>query len=150
MYHFNQFFVRDDMQRALDDYRDHGVPLGDFLRAVVCNDFLGACGRADSGNAENLPAFAGYLYNEMPLACRGSMEAYNNWILRHQYIRLLQSMDWTYEASDDHERWEQGNSRRRALERLRVQVDANYELWNSMCPKSHIGGKGEFFGRNIT
>lgn len=86
-YRFNEFVVRADMVEALWEYVHQGVPLGDFLRAVVCNDLVEACGRADDGNVRNMPAFAAYLYNEMPQGSWGSAEAYERWIGRRTVLR---------------------------------------------------------------
>lgn len=41
--------------------------LGRFLTAILRNDFMDACGRADSTNAQVLPIYAKFLYNYMPL-----------------------------------------------------------------------------------
>ena len=79
-YYFRCWYVRDDMQEALVRYVHDGVPLGDFLTYVVSNDFQGACGRADDENLMNLPAFAAYVYNEMPGNSHGSLERYKAWI----------------------------------------------------------------------
>lgn len=73
-YEFNGFFVRDEMEAALRRYVEDGLIPGDFLQSVICNDLVEACGRADYVNIQNLPAFAAYLYNEMPATSWGSRE----------------------------------------------------------------------------
>lgn len=79
-YHYQGFVARADMIDALILYAVHRVPLGDFLTAVVSNNLMGACGRADEGNMRNLPAFCAYLYNEMPSGSFMSKEAYEAWL----------------------------------------------------------------------
>lgn len=76
------FTVRADMVEALEAYVHQGRPLGDFLRAVVSNDLIEACAMADSMNLLNIPAFAAYLWNEMPPGSFGSRKAYDGWIGR--------------------------------------------------------------------
>jgi hypothetical protein len=63
-YTFRQWRIRDDMVSHLQRYARYGGPLGDFLSAVVSNNFVDACSLADDDNQANLPAFAGYLYNK--------------------------------------------------------------------------------------
>lgn len=58
--------IRTDMMDELDNYLQDGIPPGDFLRAVLANDLVGAVGRADKENLHNLPAYANYLYWELP------------------------------------------------------------------------------------
>jgi len=45
-------------------------PIGHFLGAVVENDFMEACGRADSTNKLVLPIYATFLYNCAPMDYR--------------------------------------------------------------------------------
>ena len=77
---FNYEQIPNHMMRVLHRYIYNHEPVGDFLRAVLCNDLMGACGRADSTNIELLPVYAAYLYNEAPAACHGSKDKYEAWI----------------------------------------------------------------------
>ena len=45
-------------------------PIGHFLTAVLKNDFVEACGRADSVNQLLLPMYALFLYNHVPIDYR--------------------------------------------------------------------------------
>ena len=45
-------------------------PVGDFLTAVLKNDFMQACGCADSVNGKVLPLYAKFLYNNIPMDFR--------------------------------------------------------------------------------
>ena len=86
-YHFREWRIRAEMVAALHLYVTRRAPLGDFLRAVVSNDLKGACGHADDDNLYNLPAFAAYMYNEMPAAVQGSEKRYEEWIAQAQKER---------------------------------------------------------------
>ena len=77
---FDKWRIRAEMVEALELYTTQGRPLGGFLEAVVSNDFMSAVGRADSDNLANLPAFAAYVYNEMPSNSHGSPRRYEEWI----------------------------------------------------------------------
>lgn len=43
------------------------LPVGHFLSAVLKNDFMEACGRADNTNKKVLPIYAMFLYNYAPI-----------------------------------------------------------------------------------
>lgn len=79
-YWFRQWYVPDHMRESLERYVKEGCPTGDFLEAILSNNFTEACRRADEENLTNLPAYAAYIYNEMPMACHGSKEAIRAWL----------------------------------------------------------------------
>jgi len=58
---------------------EHRLP-GDFLQAVLCNDLVGAFGRADLTNRAAMGAWAQWLYNECPHAAWGSREKVEAWV----------------------------------------------------------------------
>lgn len=60
--------IRPDDLASLRSYVEgnHPYPFGDFMTAVLSNDFVGAVGRADDYNREIILDWASYLYNEMP------------------------------------------------------------------------------------
>ena len=89
IYTFNSWHIRETILKALRDYVERGVPLGDFLRCVVSNDFVEACARADQGNLENLPAFAAWLYNECPRDAWGSDDRYVGWVGKHAKVHRV-------------------------------------------------------------
>lgn len=72
--------MRTDIQEALERFVQQRVPLGDFLTAVLENDLMGAMGRADTDNLQNLPAICAYVYNEMPSPCHGSRAKVEAWL----------------------------------------------------------------------
>jgi hypothetical protein len=54
---------------CLDHIQKHcyeGRPLGGFLSAVVRNDFIDACCRADKTNIKCLRLYAWFMWNEIP------------------------------------------------------------------------------------
>ncbi len=65
---------------ALYDYIQTGRPTGGFLEAVLVNDLYAAVGKADSTNSKLLREYVLFLYNHVPMACRGSLECYRDWI----------------------------------------------------------------------
>lgn len=52
------------MEHILKWYHE-GYPLGDFLTAIVRNDFKLACVKADSANRKALYLYALFLYNKL-------------------------------------------------------------------------------------
>ncbi len=74
----------EHMQDAMQRYIERGIEPGSFLMAVLCNDLMGAMGRADAINAERLKDFCGFLYNEVPGGCHGSPKAVSAWIKSKQ------------------------------------------------------------------
>lgn len=79
-YKYGSFEIPSYMGQGLIDYVEKGVPPGGFLTAVLENDLVGACGKADLNNLKAIPAYAGYLYNKVPSGCWGSPEKVTAWI----------------------------------------------------------------------
>jgi len=71
--------IPERMRPGLIRYRDKGVIPGDFLQAIICNNLVRAAGRADGENLGNLPAYANWLYNHLPLVAYGSEESMERW-----------------------------------------------------------------------
>lgn len=63
----------------LEAYIERGRPLGGFMEAVVSNDLMQACGRADEYHATILFQIVAWLVNKAPAGVWGSSAAY----LRH-------------------------------------------------------------------
>ena len=82
MYQFREFYIPEHMMGGIERYVNQGIPPGDFLRAVICNDLSGAVGRADDENIRNLPAYVAYFYNEAPGTCWGSIAKMVAWMER--------------------------------------------------------------------
>lgn len=79
-YEHEGFVIHDHMVEALTEYVDNGRPLGNFLNAIVSNDFSDAVCRADSVNLANLKAYAIWLNNQCPRKAWGSPAAVSKWI----------------------------------------------------------------------
>ena len=79
-YKFWDYYIPDIVMAGLQRYiNDHMKP-GDFLLAVLKNDFNMAVAHADDENAVNLKAYMGYLNNEAPGNCWGSPEKVKAWL----------------------------------------------------------------------
>lgn len=64
---------------SLERYVQTGCPVGGFLSAVLCNDLVDACGKADMHNIEVIPVYAAWLYNVAPRDSWGSREKMEAW-----------------------------------------------------------------------
>lgn len=79
---FRHWRIRREMVESLEAYRDHGREPGSFLMAILCNDLVAAVAAADEDNMDNLPAYADFLYNHMPVASWGDETRVRRWALR--------------------------------------------------------------------
>ncbi len=68
------------MHDGLRLYVFNGIPPGGFMTAVLCNDFMDACRRADIENQRRLFCYAMFFANYMPVESYGSDEAVKAWI----------------------------------------------------------------------
>jgi len=100
-YQFRGFVISDNMLESLQAYAERGQPVGDFLTAVLANDLMDACGRADDTNIRNLPAFAAWVYNECPSPAHGSREKMKAWIKRFRIKREAAVYDTDPQASSE-------------------------------------------------
>jgi hypothetical protein len=76
---------------ALKRYRDHHVPVGDFLTAVLENNLMEAFGRADENNSEAMKDILIFVRWEMPGDCHGSPERVAAWIEKGREERCSES-----------------------------------------------------------
>lgn len=79
--------VPEHTRGSLSRYIEQGIPPGDFVHSVLCNDLKGACGRADDINRCTLFDIVAWLYNCAPGTCWGSEEKVDHWI-KHFEERL--------------------------------------------------------------
>lgn len=70
------------MQEAMKLWVERGIDAGSFMMAVLCNDLMGALGKADSTNINRLKDYGMFLYNEVPSDCFGSREKVKKWAER--------------------------------------------------------------------
>ena len=66
---------RDGMRR----YFERGVMPGSFLRSVLANDLVNACGRADEIGRVNLFEIVTWCYWELPSNAWQSLDAVDAW-----------------------------------------------------------------------
>jgi len=69
---------------GLKRYGEHGTGVGDFLQAVIANDFRDAACRADEQSFRALTAIAIYVHQELPGKCHGSRVKYETWLKAHE------------------------------------------------------------------
>ena len=69
---------------ALVEYSIKHHPVGDFLHAVLINNFMDAVCRADDENIHALHAIAVYIHNELPSAAHGSKEKFDAWLAAYE------------------------------------------------------------------
>lgn len=80
-YMFRDWYIPERMMPGIRRYIDHGIKPGRFLTAVFENNLTEALAQADEENLKNIQAYAAYLYNETPIACHGSKETVEKWIV---------------------------------------------------------------------
>lgn len=68
------------MQGQMEAYLEEGVPQGDFLRSVLCNDLREAASHADDINRYRLYDYVEFLASQAPIGSWGSPENYQRWI----------------------------------------------------------------------
>ncbi len=79
----NWRLIPSHMHDGVRRYVMNGEAVGDFLTAILANDFMDACGRADSMNLNALQGWAKFLYNHVPAGCRGSRDVIRKWQAGH-------------------------------------------------------------------
>jgi hypothetical protein len=78
-YLFRGFRIPYYMNAGLDRYIKTGSRPGDFLVAILSNNFIEAVSRADVDNLPNLIAYMGFMCNEMPGQAYGSLKKFKAW-----------------------------------------------------------------------
>ncbi len=61
-------------------YKDHKIPTGDFLKAVLENNLVEAFRRADLENRRDMYEIVQFCYNELPASAWGSPEKVKRWL----------------------------------------------------------------------
>jgi hypothetical protein len=79
--------VPKELIESLDRYAEHGIPTGDFLKAVLANDLYQAVLRADPENEKRLRDIVVHVVHAMPAECWGSWEKVGAWIEKHKKER---------------------------------------------------------------
>ena len=73
-------YLPEGSRESLAAYIEHGRPVGSFLTAVLCNDFMAAASRADIVNKHRLFDYIYFLYNFAPAGCHSSESNYKEWL----------------------------------------------------------------------
>ena len=78
MYNYSKLpeHIRGGVQR----YIEEGIPPGDFLKAVICNNLKESFARADDINISRMFDIVEFFYNEVPGICWGSELDYKQWL----------------------------------------------------------------------
>lgn len=93
--HFIPFHMHEGMLR----YIEHGVEPGSFLKAVLMNDMMRACEKADSENQDRLFDYARYLYCAAPRGSFGSPENVAEW-MAHRGLAGIDAANTAPPAAD--------------------------------------------------
>ena len=72
--------IPEYMQGAFVRYIWNGIEPGSFAAAVLSNDLLDACHRADGVNKHLLFNYCQFMYNHLPIDSYGSPETYHAWV----------------------------------------------------------------------
>lgn len=77
--HIDYSGLPSHIQGGARRYVEQGIPPGSFLTAIITNDLLEACGRADDINRERIFDIVKWFYNEAPTGCWKSAENMRQW-----------------------------------------------------------------------
>jgi hypothetical protein len=72
------------MAGAMERYLEHGIMPGHFGEALLCNDFMEMCRRADENNQQAFFEWGRWLYNYAPSGSYGSPEAVRDYVKSRQ------------------------------------------------------------------
>lgn len=65
-------------------YIEEHIPAGGFLRAVLCNDLIGAVSQADWINKPRLVEIVEWIRDNAPSICWGAVPVYMDWLRRRE------------------------------------------------------------------
>ncbi|MHA1225285.1 MAG: hypothetical protein ACTSR2_01435 [Candidatus Hodarchaeales archaeon] len=86
VYKYYEWEIPEYMRGSIERYLEQGIRPGDFLYYVLCNNFAMAVAYADRENIRNLPAYAYWLMNELPMDAWGSKEKVEAWCVKARYL----------------------------------------------------------------
>jgi hypothetical protein len=76
----NPAWIPKETIGCIERYVSSGLDPGDFLQAVLSNDLMEACKRADENNLKAIVAIAQHVYSNVPMNCHGTREIVKLWI----------------------------------------------------------------------
>jgi hypothetical protein len=88
-YHYD---IPQRTKETIDNYVQHGIPMGGFLKSVFSNNLVGAVGSADNENYQSLKAIIQYMYCETPSICWGDVGIIKAWI-NHSGLKGMEVSD---------------------------------------------------------
>lgn len=68
------------MHGGLIAYITEGRPTGDFLAAILRNDFFTACRHADANNQQAIWDYSRFLFEYAPTGCYGTPAKVDEWL----------------------------------------------------------------------
>jgi hypothetical protein len=74
---------------TIDNYILQGIPVGDFLRNLLCDNWRHAIAHADVENKRDLAEICEYLRFNCPASCIGSADKYEEWIAHQGWQGLI-------------------------------------------------------------
>ena len=79
MNNINYTLLPEHIRGGTQRWIEHGVPPGDFLIAVICNQLKQSFMWADDINRFRMFDIVSFFYNEAPSECHGSEERMKKW-----------------------------------------------------------------------
>lgn len=73
-----------NLKTGIDNYIDHGQPVGSFLEAVLENNLTTAVVRADTVSQAHLRGIVMYVLRCAPQRCNGDAITVQDWITLHK------------------------------------------------------------------
>lgn len=85
-YRHEIYLANHRVMSSLRRYVLKGRRGGDFMWALMSNNFVAVVGRADDDVRKVLPDLANYLWNRCPSTCWGSQEEANAWVKKGGWL----------------------------------------------------------------
>ena len=76
----HHYKIGEDLLGSLQRYVELRIETGGFLRAILENDLVKACDRADLQNRGQIFHIVSFIYNNLPRKCWGSPEKVAAWL----------------------------------------------------------------------
>lgn len=83
----------DYMREGIENYLEHGVMPGGFLTALLSNELMESFARADENNIRAMSQWVMFVFSEIPMNARGSLEQMESWCKHRQRIQAFREKD---------------------------------------------------------